>query len=151
MKDHAGVLKGDGLKIGIVISRFNDAITRNLLSGATDMLIRHGVAEADIEVFWVPGAFELPQIAKKVAQRENDAVIVLGTVIRGATPHFDYVAGEAAKGIAQIALGVDKPVIFGVLTVDDYDQAFERSGIKANKGADAAVSAIEMANLLKSI
>lgn len=151
MKDYSGVLKGDGLKFGIVVSRFNDTITRNLLNGAIDMLTRHGVADNDIEIFWVPGAFELPQVAKKVAQRVNDAVIVLGTVIRGATPHFDYVAGEAAKGIAQVALGADKPVIFGVLTVDDYDQAFERSGIKANKGADAALSAIEMANLLKSI
>lgn len=151
MKDHAGVLKGDGLKFGIVVSRFNDTITRNLLGGAIDMLTRHGVSDSDIETFWVPGAFELPQVAKKVAQRPNDAVIVLGTVIRGGTPHFDYVAGEAAKGIAQVALGSDKPVIFGVLTVDDYDQAFERSGIKANKGADTALSAIEMVNLLKSI
>lgn len=151
MKDYAGVLKGDGLKFGIVVSRFNDTITKNLLGGAIDMLARHGVSEADMETFWVPGAFELPQVAKKVVQRDNDAVIVLGTVIRGSTPHFDFVAGEAAKGIAQVALGADKPVIFGVLTVEDYDQAFERSGIKANKGADAALSAIEMANLLKSI
>lgn len=148
-----GNLVGTGLKIGIVVSRFNEFITSKLLSGAEDALVRHGVQQDDIEVAWVPGAFEIPLIAKKMAEsRRYDAVLALGAVIRGATAHFDYVSSEATKGVAQASLQTEVPVIFGILTTDTIEQAIERAGTKAgNKGSEAAVSAIEMANLLKQI
>jgi len=148
-----GNLVGSGLKVGIVVGRFNEFITGKLLSGAMDGFKRHGVNEEDIDIAWVPGAFELPMIAKKLVNTQNyDAVIALGTVIRGATTHYDYVCNEAAKGIASVSLESGVPVIFGVLTTENIEQAIERAGTKAgNKGYDAAVSAIEMANLQKSI
>lgn len=148
-----GSLVGTGLKIGIVVARFNEFITSKLLGGAIDSLKRHGVDEDNIDIAWVPGAFELPLIAKKMANSTHyDAVIVLGTIIRGATPHFDYVCNEVAKGISSVALQSGKPVIFGVLTTETIEQAIERAGTKAgNKGAEAAVSAIEMAQLLNVI
>ncbi|MBM7699157.1 6,7-dimethyl-8-ribityllumazine synthase [Kurthia huakuii] len=142
-------LVGTGLKIGIVVGRFNEFINAKLVDGATDGLLRHGVEEANIDTVWVPGAFEVPFIAKKLAEKgEYDAVIGLGTVIRGSTTHYDYVCNEAAKGIAQVGLQTGVPVIFGIVTTESIEQAIERSGTKAgNKGYDAAVSAIEMANL----
>lgn len=148
-----GNLVGTGLKIGIIVSRFNEFITSKLVSGAEDALVRHGVNQDDIEVAWVPGAFEIPLIAKKMAESGRyDAVIALGTVIRGATAHFDYVSSEATKGVAQASLQTEVPVIFGILTTETIEQAIERAGTKAgNKGAEAAVSAIEMANLLKQL
>ncbi|HOV78525.1 MAG TPA: 6,7-dimethyl-8-ribityllumazine synthase [Bacillota bacterium] len=150
-KVYEGSLLGRGMKFGIVITRFNEFITNKLLSGALDALGRHGVEDRDIEVAWVPGAFEIPLVARKMAfAKRYDAVVCLGAVIRGATPHFDYVAGEVAKGIAKVGLESKIPVIFGVITADTIEQAIERAGTKAgNKGWDAAVSAIEMANLLK--
>lgn len=151
MKKIEGNLDGSGLKIAIAVSRFNELITSKLLDGALDTLKRHGVDEKSIDIVWVPGAFELPLIAKKLVGKKNDAVIALGAVIRGDTPHFDYVAGEASKGLAQVQLESGKPVIFGVLTTETVDQAFERAGVKSNKGADAARSAIEMTNLLKQL
>jgi 6,7-dimethyl-8-ribityllumazine synthase len=146
-----GNLVGTGLKIGIVVGRFNEFITGKLLSGAIDALNRHGVNETDVDVAWVPGAFELPLIAQKMANsKKYDAVITLGTVIRGATPHFDYVCNEAAKGVSATSLNSGVPVIFGVLTTESIEQAIERAGTKAgNKGWDAASAAIEMANLCK--
>lgn len=148
-----GNLVGTGLKVGIVVGRFNEFITGKLLSGAQDALKRHGVKNDDVDIAWVPGAFEIPFIAQKMAKSENyDAVITLGTVIRGSTPHFDYVCNEAAKGVAAAALNTGVPVIFGILTTDSIEQAIERAGTKAgNKGWDAAVSAIEMANLYKTM
>ncbi|WP_405098726.1 6,7-dimethyl-8-ribityllumazine synthase [Oceanobacillus sp. FSL H7-0719] len=150
---YEGHLVGTDLKIGIVVARFNDFITGKLLSGAEDALRRHGVNEQDIHVAWVPGAFEIPVIAKKMAaSNKYDAIITLGTVIRGSTPHFDYVCNEVAKGVSAINLQEGIPVIFGVITTDTIEQAVERAGTKAgNKGWDAAVSAIEMANLIKQI
>ncbi|MCM3602033.1 6,7-dimethyl-8-ribityllumazine synthase [Robertmurraya korlensis] len=144
-----GNLVGSGLKVGIVVGRFNEFITSKLLSGAHDALKRHGVAEDDVDVAWVPGAFEIPLIAQKMAQsKKYDAVITLGTVIRGSTPHFDYVCNEAAKGVQATTLNTGVPVIFGVLTTNTIEQAIERAGTKAgNKGWESAVSAIEMANL----
>ncbi len=152
-KTFEGNLVGTGLKVAIVVSRFNEFITSKLLGGAEDALKRHGVEEADVSVTWVPGAFEIPMIAKKLARTGNyDAVITLGTVIRGATPHFEYVSGEVAKGVANLGMQEEIPVIFGVLTTDTIEQAIERAGTKAgNKGWEAAVSAIEMANLIRSI
>lgn len=146
-----GHLVGTGLKIGMVVGRFNEFITSKLLSAARDGCIRHGVSEDDIDIAWVPGAFEIPMIAKRMAESgKYDAVITLGTVIRGATPHFDYVCSEAAKGVAAAGMSSGIPVIFGVLTTDSIEQSIERAGTKAgNKGWDAAVSAIEMANLSK--
>ncbi|MDT0679594.1 6,7-dimethyl-8-ribityllumazine synthase [Staphylococcus chromogenes] len=146
-----GQLIGEGLKIGIVVSRFNDFITGRLVDGAFDALIRHQVKEEDIDIAYVPGAFELPLVAKKKAQTGNyDAVITLGCIIRGATSHYDYVCNEAAKGIAKASEDTGVPVIFGVLTTENIEQAIERAGTKAgNKGAEVAVGAIEMANLLK--
>ncbi|WP_449126470.1 6,7-dimethyl-8-ribityllumazine synthase [Staphylococcus chromogenes] len=146
-----GQLIGEGLKIGIVVSRFNDFITGRLVDGAFDALIRHQVKEEDIDIAYVPGAFELPLVAKKMAQTGNyDAVITLGCVIRGATSHYDYVCNEAAKGIAKASEDTGVPVIFGVLTTENIEQAIERAGTKAgNKGAEVAVGAIEVANLLK--
>jgi 6,7-dimethyl-8-ribityllumazine synthase len=153
IRTYEGNLTGQGLKFGVVVSRFNEFVTQRLLGGALDAWKRHGVAEADIEVAWVPGAFEIPFVAKELAQSGRyDAVVALGAVIRGATPHFDYVAGEVAKGVAQVSLQSSCPVIFGVLTTDTIEQAIERAGTKAgNKGWDAAVSAIEMANLTRVI
>ena len=148
-----GNLVGTGLRIGIVVGRFNEFITSKLLGGAQDALKRHGVNEADVDIAWVPGAFEIPLIAQKMAEsKKYDAVITLGTVIRGATPHFDYVCNEAAKGVAATSLKSGIPVVFGVLTTDSIEQAIERAGTKAgNKGWDAASAAIEMANLCRSI
>jgi 6,7-dimethyl-8-ribityllumazine synthase len=148
-----GNLVGSGLKIGIVVGRFNEFITSKLLSGAQDALKRHGVSEADVDLAWVPGAFEISLIAQKMANsKKYDAVITLGTVIRGSTPHFDYVCNEVAKGVSAINLKSGIPVIFGVLTTDSIEQAIERAGTKAgNKGWDAATAAIEMANLCRSI
>lgn len=148
-----GHLIGEGLKFGIVVARFNEFITNKLLSGALDALKRHGVDEKDIEVAWVPGAFEVPLVAKKMADlKRYDGVICLGAIIRGATPHFDYVAAEVSKGVAKVGLDANLPVIFGVLTVDSIEQAIERAGTKAgNKGWEAANTAIEMANLLKNL
>ena len=146
-----GKLVGKDLKIAIVVSRFNDFITTRLLEGAKDTLIRHEVEDTNIDVAYVPGAFEIPLVAKKLAQKgEYDAVITLGCVIRGATSHYDYVCNEVAKGVSKANDISDAPVIFGVLTTESIEQAVERAGTKAgNKGAEAAVSAIEMANLLK--
>ena len=148
-----GNLIGTGLKIGIVVSRFNSFITSKLLDGALDALKRHGVADDDVDIVWVPGSYEIPFITKKLAEgRKYDAIICLGAVIRGATPHFEYVASESAKGIAQVGLQTGVPTIYGVITTDTIEQAIERAGTKAgNKGADAAVSAIEMVNLCKQI
>lgn len=145
-----GSLVGTELKVGIVVGRFNDFITEKLLNGAEGTLLRHGVTEENIDIAWVPGAFEISIIAKKMANsKKYDAIITLGTVIRGATSHFDYVCNEAAKGIANVSMETDIPVIFGVLTTNTIEQAIERAGTKAgNKGADAATAAIEMANLV---
>ncbi|KQL54879.1 6,7-dimethyl-8-ribityllumazine synthase [Heyndrickxia shackletonii] len=147
-----GNLVGTGLKIGVVVGRFNEFITSKLLGGAQDALKRHGVSEENVDIAWVPGAFEIPLIAQKMANSKRyDAVITLGTVIRGSTPHFDYVCKEAAKGVSNTSLNSNIPVIFGILTTDSIEQAIERAGTKAgNKGWDAAVSAIEMANLCRS-
>ena len=152
-KLYEGTLLGQGLKFGIVIGRFNEFITNRLLGGALDALNRHGVSDGDIDVAWVPGAFEIPLVARKMADTTNyDAVICLGAVIRGGTPHFDYVAGEVTKGVAKVGLDSGIPVIFGVITADTIEQAIERAGTKAgNKGWDAAVSALEMANLMKNL
>ncbi|UII54423.1 6,7-dimethyl-8-ribityllumazine synthase [Cytobacillus spongiae] len=148
-----GHLVGTGLKIGIVVSRFNEFITSKLLGGAEDALKRHGVSEEDVTIVWVPGAFEIPLTAKKLADAgKYDAVITLGTVIRGATPHFDFVSNEVAKGVASTAMQSGVPVIFGVLTTDTIEQAIERAGTKAgNKGWEAAVGAIEMGNLFRQL
>ncbi len=148
-----GKLNAKGLKFGIVVSRFNDFICERLLSGALDVLLRNGAAEGDIEIFKVPGAFEIPQVARRIAQSNKyNAVICLGAVIRGATPHFDYIAAEVSKGIAMIGLESDIPITFGVLTTDNLEQAIERAGSKAgNKGWDAALSAVEMANLYQEM
>jgi 6,7-dimethyl-8-ribityllumazine synthase len=148
-----GTLLGKGLRFALVVARFNEFITGKLLSGAQDALARHGVGEEDIDVAWVPGSFEIPLVAKKLAESsEYDAVICLGTVIRGATPHFEYIAAEVAKGVAQVGLETGVPVVFGVITADTLEQAIERAGTKSgNKGFDAATTAIEMANLLKNM
>ncbi|KPB03188.1 6,7-dimethyl-8-ribityllumazine synthase [Sutcliffiella horikoshii] len=146
-----GNLVGTGLKVGIVVGRFNEFITSKLLGGAQDALKRHGVEEDQVDVAWVPGAFEIPLVAKRMADSgKYDAVITLGTVIRGSTPHFDYVCNEAAKGVSQASMQSGIPVIFGVLTTETIEQAIERAGTKAgNKGWEAAAAAIEMANLLR--
>jgi 6,7-dimethyl-8-ribityllumazine synthase len=148
-----GRLSGSGLRIALACSRFNEAITERLLAGATDALVRHGVAPESIDVAWVPGAFELPVLALHLARtRRYDAVVTLGAVIRGATGHYEVVAGQCAAGIARVALDTGVPVIFGVLTTETIEQAVERAGTKAgNKGFEAAVSAIEMANLLRDL
>ena len=152
-KSFEGNLLGKGLKFGLVISRFNEFFSKKLLEGAQDALLRHGVNEEDIEVAWVPGSFEIPQIAQRLAQsKKYDAVICLGAVIRGGTPHFDYIASEVTKGIAKVGLDTGLPVIYGVITTDTLEQAIERSGTKeGNKGFQADMSAIEMATLMKSI
>lgn len=153
MTTFEGNLSASGLKFGLVVARFNDFITRQLLEGALAGLRRHGADMDQVEVAWTPGAFEIPLVARRMASKRNcDAVIALGAVIRGATPHFDYVCNEAAKGIAQAAWDTDVPVVFGILTVDTIEQAIERAGTKAgNKGWDAAIAAIEMANLMRSL
>jgi 6,7-dimethyl-8-ribityllumazine synthase len=153
MKIIEGNLIAQGSKFGIIVGRFNEFIGGKLLSGAIDALKRHGASEEDIEITFVPGAFEIPLIAKKMAKSNKyDAVICLGAVIKGSTPHFDYVASEVSKGIASVSLETEVPVIFGVLTTDTIEQAIERAGTKAgNKGYDAAVTAIEMVNILKEI
>ena len=152
-KTYEGNLLGKGLKFGVVVSRFNEFFSQKLLEGSKDALLRHGVLESDIEVAWTPGSYEIPLIAGKMAaSKKYNAVICLGAVIRGGTPHFDYIASEAAKGIAKVSLDTGVPVIFGIITADTLEQAIERSGTKAgNKGFDAAVSAIEMANLVKAL
>jgi len=148
-----GGLIAKGRKFAIIASRFNDFITKELIAGCTDTLVRHGAEDKDLLVTWVPGAFEIPLLAQKLAKSKSyDAVICLGTVIRGSTPHFDYIASEVAKGVAKAALDTGVPVIFGVITADTIEQAIERAGTKdGNKGRDAALSAIEMANLLAQI
>jgi len=146
-----GNLDAGKLKFAIVVSRFNELVSKGLLGGAEDCLKRHGAKDANIDVVWVPGAFEIPLVAQKLA-KDYDAVICLGAVIRGATAHFEYVAGEVAKGIAKVALDSGVPVIFGVLTTDNLEQALERAGAKpGNKGFAAAMSAIELANLSQAL
>ena len=153
MKIYEGKLVSEGVKVGIVVARFNEFITSKLLAGAIDGLKRHEVAEKDIEVAWVPGAFEIPLIASKMAKSgKYDAVICLGAVIRGATSHYDYVCSEVSKGVANVSLNSDIPVMFGVLTTDTIEQAIERAGTKAgNKGLNVQKGAIEMVNLIRSI
>ena len=153
MRIHGGDLTAKGKKFAIIVGRFNEFIGSKLLDGAIDGLSRHGVKEDEIEIFWVPGAFEIPLIAQKCAESKKfHAVICLGAVIRGATSHFEYVAGEVAKGIAQASLETGLPIIFGVLTTENLEQAIERAGVKSgNKGFDAAITAIEMANLFDEI
>ncbi len=148
-----GKLSAKGMRFGIVVSRFNDFICERLLAGAMDVLLRNGAEDKDIEILKVPGAFEIPQVARKIAlTKKFDAVICLGAVIRGATPHFDYIAAEVSKGVATVAMESEVPVTFGVLTTDNLEQAIERAGSKAgNKGWDAALSAIEMANLYREM
>ncbi|RJE48467.1 MULTISPECIES: 6,7-dimethyl-8-ribityllumazine synthase [unclassified Dehalobacter] len=153
MKTIEGKLLAENLKFAIVAGRFNEFITNKLIGGALDALKRHGTNEDNIELVWVPGAFEIPLAAKKIAEQKRfDAVICLGAVIRGATPHFDYVSSEVSKGVANVGLETGVPVIFGVLTTDTIEQAIERAGTKSgNKGFDAAVTAIETANLFKQL
>ena len=147
-----GSLDATGLKVGIVVSRFNVFITEHLLTGAINELISHGINEGDIEVIRVPGAFEIPLAAKKICSRGKDVIICLGAVIRGDTPHFDYVATEAARGVAAVSMETDIPIMFGVLTSDNIEQAEDRAGGKCgNKGADAALAAIEIATLYKKL
>ena len=148
-----GALRVSGARFAIVVARFNNFITEKLLAAAVDTLVRSGARHGDVTVAWVPGAFEIPLAAQQFARRDDfDAVVALGCVIRGATPHFDYVCAECAKGVSSVALATGKPVAFGLLTVDTIEQAIERAGTKAgNKGADAAASAIEMVNLLTRI
>ncbi len=150
---YEGELVGRGLRFAAVVSRFNEFISSRLLGGAKDAMARHGVGEENLDVAWVPGSFEIPLIAKKLAQSgEYAAVICLGAVIRGSTPHFDYVAAEVSKGVAAVSLETGVPVIFGVITADNLEQAIERAGTKSgNKGFDAAVAAIEMANLVAAL
>lgn len=152
MNTFEGTLVSRDIKVGIVASRFNEFITAKLLSGALDGLTRHEVKDEDIDVAWVPGAFEIPLVAQKMAESDYDAVICLGAVIRGATSHYDLVCNEVAKGVAQLGLKTGKPVLFGVVTTDTIEQAIERAGTKAgNKGFDCATSAIEMVNLLRAL
>lgn len=153
MKKYEGELQAKGLKFAVIVSRFNEFITSKLLDGAVDALLRHGASEENIDVIKVPGSFEIPLVAKKIAKKKSyDAIICLGTIIRGATPHFEYVASEAAKGIALVSLEAEIPVAFGVITADTIEQAIERAGTKSgNKGWDAALVAVEMAQLLKKL
>lgn len=153
MKLYEGKLVSEGIKVGIVCARFNEFIVSKLLGGCEDVLLRHGVRPDDIAVAWVPGAFEIPLIASKMAKSgKYDAVIALGAVIRGSTSHYDYVCSEVSKGVANVALNSDIPVMFGVLTTDTIEQAIERAGTKAgNKGADCAQGAIEMVNLIRAL
>lgn len=153
MKIFEGNFIGENIKVGLVVARFNEFITSKLLSGALDTLKRHGVKDEDVDIAWAPGAFEIPLIAKKMAESTKyHAVITLGAVIRGATPHFDFVSSEVSKGVASVGLETGVPVVFGVLTTDTIEQAIERAGTKAgNKGSEAAMTAIELVNLLKEI
>lgn len=153
MSRYEGDLIGTGLKVGICISRFNELLSSRLLGGATDALARHGVADEDVDVAWVPGAFEIPLVAGKMAASgAYDVVLALGVVIRGGTPHFEYVAAEVSKGVAKVSLDTGVPVMFGVITADTIEQAVERAGTKhGNKGWDAALAGIETANLLKQL
>jgi len=153
MSTFEGHLVGTGLKFGIVVARFNELLSSRLLSGAQDALVRHGVSADDVDVAWVPGAFEIPMVAGKLAASGRyDAVIALGVVIRGGTPHFEYVSSEVSKGVAKVSMDTGVPVLFGVITADTIDQAVERAGTKAgNKGWEAGEAAIEMANLGKSL
>lgn len=148
-----GDLNGAGMKFGIVVSRFNDFVTGRLVDGAVDALVRNGVQENDVDVVKVPGAFEIPLVAQKLCnQKRYDAVICLGAVIRGATPHFNYVSAEASRGVAAVGMGADIPVMYGILTTDTVEQAIERAGAKSgNKGWEAAMAAIEMVNLYKKL
>ena len=152
-KNIEGELIAKGKSFGMVVSRFNDFITKELVSGCLDTLIRHGASDKDITLAWVPGAFEVPQVAQRLAKsKKYDAIICLGAIIRGATPHFEYIASEAAKGIAKVALDSGIPVVFGIITADTIEQAIERAGTKdGNKGKDAAMNAIEMVNLMDKI
>ncbi|MBL7066757.1 MAG: 6,7-dimethyl-8-ribityllumazine synthase [Candidatus Marinimicrobia bacterium] len=152
-KIYEGVLSAEKMKTAIIVSRFNDLITKELLEGALDCLKRHGTKEDDIHIYWVPGAMEIPPVAKAVANSKKfDGVICLGAVIRGATPHFDVVAAESSKGIARLSMESEVPIIYGVLTTDTIEQALERAGTKSgNKGWDAALNMIEMANLIRTI
>ena len=152
-KPHEGQLNAQGRKFGIAVSRFNDLVTTRLLDGALDCIKRHGGDDDNIQIAWVPGAFELPLVAKKLAESGKfDAVICLGAIVRSDTPHFDYVAGESAKGIARVGLDSGVPVIFGVITADTVDQAVQRAGVKAgNRGWDAALNAVEMASLMAAL
>ncbi len=152
-KVYQGALLAQGLKFALVVSRFNEFISSRLLDGAQDALLRHGAKEEDIEIAWAPGSFEIPLIAQKMAEsKKYSAVICLGAIIRGGTPHFDYVAAEASKGIAKVSLDTGVPVMFGIITADTLEQAIERAGTKeGNMGAKAAVGGIEMANLIKSL
>lgn len=153
MSTYEGNLIGTGLKVGIVVSRFNELLSSRLLSGAQDALARHGVEPDDVDVAWVPGSFEMPLVAKTMADGGRyDAVIALGVIIRGGTPHFDYIAAESSKGVAAASMSSGVPVIFGVITADTIEQAIERAGTKSgNKGWDAALSAVEMANLMLAL
>jgi 6,7-dimethyl-8-ribityllumazine synthase len=153
MIEHHGRLTGEGKRIGIVVSRFNELITKQLLEGARDCLVRHGVDDGKIEVAWVPGAWEIPIALRRLGRTGRfDGLIALGAVIRGATPHFEYVSGGVASGVAQLSAELDLPVSFGVLTTESIEQALERAGTKAgNKGWDAAIAALEMTNLLGEI
>ncbi|MGB4442230.1 MAG: 6,7-dimethyl-8-ribityllumazine synthase [Coriobacteriia bacterium] len=153
MAKYEGDLMGSGLSVGIVVSRFNELLTTRLLGGATDALTRHGVAEEDVDVAWVPGAFEIPLVAAKMASSgKYDTVLALGVVIRGGTPHFEYVASEVSKGIAKISMDTGVPVMFGVITADTIEQAVERAGTKhGNKGWDAALAGIETVKVLRAI
>jgi len=153
MRSFEGNLDGTGLRFGIVLSRFNSFVTTKLLDGAMDALVRHGVSSDDVGVAWVPGAFEVPLVARKMAEGgQYDAVVCLGAVIRGDTPHFDYVAGESAKGIARVSLETGVPVVYGIVTTETLEQAIERAGTRmGNKGAEAAMTAIEMVRLLRSM
>lgn len=153
MRKLEGKVVGQGIKVGIVAARFNEFIVSKLVGGAQDALIRHGVEDDDITLAWVPGAFEIPMIANRMASSgEYDAVICLGAVIKGSTSHYDYVCAEVSKGIAQVGMNTSVPTIFGILTTDNIEQAIERAGTKAgNKGYDAACTAIEMVNLLKNM
>jgi len=153
VRKYEGILVGKGLKFALVVSRFNELITVRLLDGAKDALLRHGVEEGDVDIFWTPGCLEIPVVAKRVAQSNRyDAVVCLGAVIRGDTPHFEYVASEVSRGIGRVSLDTGLPVIQGIVTADTLEQAIQRAGAKeGNKGFIAAVSAIEMANLMRAI
>ena len=153
MNVHTGRLDATGMRIGLVVARFNDFVAQRLLEGAVDTLVRHGADESDLSVVWVPGSFEIPLAAQELAATGRvDAVVCLGVVVRGDTPHFDYVAGEASKGVGAIGLQTHLPVTFGVVTADTMEQAVDRAGGKhGNKGADAALAAVEMVSLLRSL
>jgi 6,7-dimethyl-8-ribityllumazine synthase len=152
MKTIEGKLTAEGLKFAIVVSRFNDFLTAKLLEGAIDALKRHGADEKDINIFKVPGAYEMPVVCEKLVSQKYNAIICLGAIIRGDTPHFEFIAGEAAKGIAEVSIKTKFPIVFGIVTADNLEQAIERTGTKhGNKGSEAARTAIEMANLFKNL